>query len=282
MKKMKVVPAKKIQGIVEQLLFNANFQMPPGTVSLFQNMLNVETNELARTSMGILIENAEIAYSETLPLCQDCGMVIVFLEFGYRVTFESDVSQEIQNAVASVYEKNYLRKSIVRDPLRRTNTDTNTPAIIHTDITDGDECKVTVYLKGGGSENMTTLLMLKPTDTVDSIIGAIETAVIKAGPNPCPPLFLGIGIGGTADVAVLNSKKAVLRGIGSVHPDPFYQELELRIKERLNATNIGPLGFGGKNTIAEVYILPAPAHIASLPIALNMNCHSLRYWSATI
>jgi fumarate hydratase subunit alpha len=279
----KIISIQSIADAVEHLIYQASFNLPEDVKNIFKLMAVSEKSPMARETLQVLFENSEIAEKENFPLCQDCGAVGIFLEIGIDVTLTgTDFDAGINNAVAAAYKKYNLRASIVADPLRRKNTGTNTPAFIHTDIVPGDRVKLTVYLKGGGSENMTSLRMFRPTDSIDIIIYHIEERVIEAGPNPCPPIFLGIGIGGTADMALLNSKKAVLRGVGTKHPDTFYQDLENRIFERLNATNIGPLGFGGRSTVAEVYIKEAPSHIASLPVALNMNCHSLRYRSITI
>jgi len=272
-----------IKSEIVKLIRNASFIAPPEIKSAFAKMKAEETNPLASETLRILIENTEIAENEEIPLCQDCGSVIVFLEIGQEICIEGDYLYDaVNDAVAESYKNFYLRKSIVADPLRRKNTGTNTPAFIHTDIIPGDKLHIDILLKGGGSENMSALRMFRPTDSVELIIDFIEETVIKAGPNPCPPIFLGVGIGGTADAAVLNSKKALLRPTGEKHSDPFYAELEDRIADRLNRTGVGPMGFGGKNTAAGVYILEAPAHIASLPVALNLNCHSFRKGGVTI
>lgn len=206
-------------------------------------------------------------------------MVIVFVEIGSGVMIDGSLDEAVNRGVEEAYRACYLRKSIVGDPLRRSNTGTNAPAFIHIEHSGTGRLGLTVFLKGGGSENMSSLKMFRPTATEEMILDHIEQAVTDAGPNPCPPLFLGVGIGGTADTALLNSKKAVLRGPGTRHPDPFYAGLEDRIMERVNRTGIGPLGFGGRHTAAGVFIREAPTHIAMLPVALNMTCHSLRYRS---
>lgn len=262
---------------VKDMIFEASFSLSKDVLIKFDTMLKTETNPLAIETLNVLKENAAIAEREQLPLCQDCGSVIIFLELGQRVVLDGeDFETTIEKAVAETYNRFYLRKSIVGDPLKRANTGTNTPVSLHTCIVSGNDIKLSVYLKGGGSENMSALRMFRPTDSVDTIIDYIEERVIEAGPNPCPPLFLGIGIGGTADTALLNSKEVLLRGLDSRHPDPFYAKLEERITARLNNTGIGVLGFGGSSTVAGVYIKEAPTHIASLPVALNMNCHSFR------
>lgn len=267
-----------IRETVDRILYRANFDLPGEVSAVLSEMSRSETGEIARMALSVLGENARIAKEESLPLCQDCGAVIVFLELGQQVFIAGgNLNEEIQSAAADAYKKYYLRKSIVGDPLKRENTGTNTPCFIHTDIVPGDSLGITAYLKGGGSENMTSLKMFRPTASIDEITDFIEHSVIEAGPNPCPPLFLGIGIGGTADTAVLNSKKAVLRGVSSENPDPYYNDLETSIRARLNRTMVGPLGMGGSSTVAKVFIKPEATHIAILPVALNMNCHSLRY-----
>jgi len=274
---MRIIHTDIIKREAERLIYDCSFFVPPEIREIYSMMLTEEDAPLARQSLSIILENGEIASREEIPLCQDCGSVIFFLEIGQDVHIEgSSLYDALNEAVACAYQKHYLRKSIVSDPLRRVNTGTNTPSFIHIDIVDGDKISLHVLLKGGGSENASALRMFRPTDSIDSIISFIEEVIVKAGPNPCPPIFLGIGIGGTADVAMVNSKKALLRPIDAPHCDPFYAELEERIKVTLNKTGVGPLGFGGKNTVAAVFIKEAPTHIASLPVALNLNCHSFR------
>lgn len=272
-----------IKSEIVKLIRSASFIAQHEIKSAFSRMKTEETNPLATETLKILIENTEIAEKEEIPLCQDCGSTIVFLEIGQELTLEGEyIYNAVNDAVAEAYKKFHLRKSIVSDPLRRINTGTNTPAFIHTDIVPGDKLRIDILLKGGGSENMSMLRMFRPTDSVELIIDFIEESVIKAGPNPCPPIFLGIGIGGTADAAMLNSKKALLRPVGEKHNDPFYAELEQKILRRINCTGVGPMGFGGKATAAGIYILTAPTHIASLPVALNLNCHSFRKGGVTL
>ncbi len=267
----------EIKKAIEELILNVNFTAPPEIKNIFLKMRKEETLPLASETLGILIENIEIAEKDNIPLCQDCGSVIIFLEIGQELDITGDYLYDaVNSAVAEAYDKFYLRKSIVADPLRRKNTGTNTPSIIHTDIVPGNGLVIDLMLKGGGSENMSVLKMFRPTDSVEKIIEFVEDTVISAGPNPCPPLFLGIGIGGTADTAMLNAKKALLKNPEEHNPDPFYHDLEIKILERINNSGVGPLGLGGKNSAAGVYIKEAPAHIASLPVALNLNCHSFR------
>lgn len=273
---MRTISPDQLYSSVLDLVVQANFHLPEHVYQALSTMQETEQKPLAKETLNILIQNAHIAAQKHIPLCQDCGSVIVFLEIGTGVTINGNPEHIIQNAVADAYKNHYLRPSIVKDPLfDRTNTGTNTPAFIHTDIVDGSSVTITVYLKGGGSENMSSLKMFTPTADTEEIIDYIVTTVKHAGPNPCPPLFLGIGIGGTADAAMLNAKKAVLQN--KPHPKEEYRKLEEVILEQCNKTGVGPLGFGGNNTVAMVRIKEAPTHIATLPVALNLNCHSLRY-----
>ncbi|MCL1910728.1 MAG: fumarate hydratase [Leptospirales bacterium] len=275
---MRKINTSKIAEAVKEMIFESSFRMPRELAAKFDDLIAAETNQLAAETLAVLKENGRIAETERLPLCQDCGSVIIFLEIGQDAALTGDsLTTALNSAVAQAYDEFYLRKSIVADPLRRTNTGTNTPASIHTEIAEGDSVRVRVYLKGGGSENMSSLKMFNPTTKPEAIIDYIEETVIAAGPNPCPPVFLGVGIGGSADTALKNAKTAIFRGIDSRHPDPFYAEMEEKITDRLNKSGVGVMGFGGRSTAAGVYIKEAPAHIASLPVALNMNCHSLRY-----
>ena len=280
--KTRIIPASQISKAVVDLIYRASFNLPNPVKESIEEMMESEKSDLAKTALHVLIENSSIAAAKGLPLCQDCGIVIVFLEIGQGVAVDGSINDAVNRGVEEAYSRFHLRKSVVADPLKRNNTGTNAPAVIHTELIEGDRFAVTVYLKGGGSENMSALKMFRPTDPADAIIDYIEEEVVKAGPNPCPPLFLGVGIGGTADTAMLNAKKAVLRGPGTRHRDPVYADLELRIEERLNRTGIGPLGFGGRSTVGGVFIKEAPTHIAMLPVALNMNCHSLRYGAAEL
>ncbi len=275
---MRTIHSDIIIAAISSLIERASFSLPETTPALFASLRDAEKDEKAKTTMDVLLENARIAADEHLPLCQDCGAAIVFAEIGQNAHIEGKPLHEaIDEGIRIAYEKHYLRKSIVADPLRRINTGTNTPGFLHTEIISGESITLTVYLKGGGSENASRLKMFNPTSSEADIINYIIDEVVAAGPNPCPPIFLGVGIGGTADVAMLNAKKAVLRGVGTHHSDPYYAELEDKILKRLNETGVGPLGWGGKSAAAAVFIKEAPAHIASLPVALNINCHSLRY-----
>lgn len=275
--KKKIISSGRLSETVVELVRRASFTLPDGAGALMKEMSEREVSEAGRAALAVLGENSVIAEREHLPLCQDCGVAIVFLDIGEKIAIDGNPVDAVNRGVEEAYRAHFLRKSLVDDPFRRRNTGTNTPAMIHAEFVPGERLGITVYLKGGGSENRSALRMFRPTDTPDAVIDYIAETVVAAGPDPCPPLFLGVGIGGTADTAMVNAKRAVLRGVGTRHPDPFYADLEVRIKSRLNETGVGPLGFGGSATAAEVYIVAAPTHIATLPVALNLNCHSLRY-----
>ena len=216
-------------------------------------------------------------------MCQDTGTTNVFIDMGQDVhIIGGDLHEAVNEGVRRGYEKGYLRKSIVRDPLNRVNTGDNTPAMMHVDLTRGETFHITVMPKGGGCENMSALKMLRPSDGRQGVIDFVVDRVFNAGGNPCPPLVLGIGIGGTFDIVAANAKKALLRGIGNRHPEKHVADLEEEIKRICNETGVGPMGLGGITTVLEVNIETAPTHIASLPVAMCVNCHSSRYKSASL
>jgi fumarate hydratase subunit alpha len=224
-----------------------------------------------------LLENARIAASERVPMCQDCGLAVVFVELGQDVHVTGgDFQQAIQEGVRQGYGEGYLRKSLCH-PLTRANTGDNTPAVIHTEIVPGDHLKITVVPKGGGSENMSRVFMLKPAEGLAGIIDRVLTTVREAGPNPCPPIIVGVGIGGTFERAGILAKKALLRHVGSVNPDPELAALEQRLLQGVNDLGIGPQGLGGRITALAVHVVMQPCHIASLPVAVNIQCHAARH-----
>ena len=273
----RIINTAEIEKAVIEGIKDANFILSDEVLNIFHDMEKRENLPLSKYTINLLQENAKIAKDEMIPLCQDCGTVVIFINIGQDIELKGEFLDDVVNrGVEKAYKELYLRKSMVGDPLRRKNTENNTPAFIHTEIVAGNSLDVTIYIKGGGSENMSSLKMFKPTDTIDDICNYIEEEMKRVGPNPCPPVFLGIGIGGTADVAMINAKKALLRGASTSHSNLFYRELEIKLYNRLNKLNIGALGFGGNNTVAGVYIQEAGTHIATLPVALNFNCHSLR------
>ena len=237
-----------------------------------------ESSPLAAEILGMIQQNIKIAGEEGIPLCQDTGMACVFLEIGQDVHLEGGfLTDAVNEGVRQGYREGYLRKSVVADPLRRTNTGDNTPASLSIEIVPGDRVKVVFAPKGFGSENMSRIAMLAPSEGRQGVVDFVLDTVRRAGGNPCPPIVVGVGIGGTFDQAPLLAKKALLKFLGEAHPDPFYRELEEELHREINRLGIGPQGFGGNTTALGVHILAAPTHIAGLPVAVNINCHVSRH-----
>ena len=276
---MREIKAKDITKAVAQLCQRANFELGEDVLSALREARQNEESPLGKEVLGELIENARIAQGERLPLCQDCGTAVVFLEIGQEAHISGgDLYAAVAEGVHLGYTQGYLRKSIVRRPfLARINTDDNTPPVIHTEIVPGDKLKIIVMPKGGGAENMSILAMLKPGAGQQGIIERVVEAVDTAGGNSCPPLIIGLGIGGTAEKAMLEAKRALLRPVGKPNPDPDVARLEKEIMVRVNALGIGPLGLGGTITALAVHAEVMPTHIASLPLAVNLQCHSARH-----
>lgn len=273
---MRTIDAKEITNLVAALCIQANTALPPDIVEALDRTRNEEPWPLARQTLGLLWQNMELAQEKNLPICQDTGMACVFIELGQQVYIEGDLEEAVHQGVRQGYGEGYLRKSIVADPLRRVNTDDNTPASISLHLSQGEHCAITVAPKGFGSENMSRLAMLKPADGVQGVKDFVLETVRLAGPNPCPPIVLGIGIGGSFDKVAYLSKKALLRPIDQPHPDRFYAELERELLDEINAMGIGPQGFGGQTTALGLAIETAPTHVAGLPVAVNMSCHVTR------
>ncbi|MDD3050310.1 MAG: fumarate hydratase [Candidatus Cloacimonetes bacterium] len=264
---------------IKEALIRVNIDINPSLLSKLKSTEKSETNPLSQEILKTLIDNAEIAESNRIPLCQDTGSAIFFIELGQEICLiNGDLTTTINKAVAEAYSDGYLRKSIVTDPLfRRNNTLNNTPAIIHTEIVKGDKLTIHLMPKGAGSENMSRLFMLKPADGVKGLKNCVLETIVKAGGNPCPPLIVGIGVGGNFETTALLAKKALLRDLDDHHPEPMYSELEQSLLEEINCLNIGPMGLGGKTTALAVKIEYFPCHIASLPVAINLQCHSFRH-----
>ncbi len=245
---------------------------------------DAEESPLARQVLDQLLENAGIAGDERIPICQDCGTAVVFLEVGQDVHIVGgDLYGAVEEGVRQGYGQGYLRKSIVSQPFSaRVNTRDNTPAVIHAEIVKGDRLQITVMPKGGGSENMSRLAVLKPAEGRQGVIDFVVKAVDDAGSNPCPPVIVGVGIGGTADKAMILAKKALLRRVGEPNPEPEVAQLEREILERVNSLGIGPEGFGGRTTALAVNIEVFPTHIASLPVAVNLQCYAARHKTAAL
>ncbi len=282
--KLREIEAEKITQTVAELCQRANFELGEDVLSALSQALKTEPSPLGREVLGQLLANAGIAQEERLPLCQDCGTAVVFLEIGQDVHIcGCDLNQAIAKGVSLGYTRGYLRKSMVSQPFSdRINTQDNTPPVIHSEIVPGDRLKIAVLPKGGGAENMSRLVMLKPTDGREGIINVTLRAVEEADGNSCPPLIIGLGIGATAEKAILLAKKALLRPVSKPNPDPEISRLEKEILDRVNDLGIGPLGFGGGTTALAVHAEVTPTHLASLPVAINLQCHSARHQEAIL
>ncbi|PWL78549.1 MAG: fumarate hydratase [Coriobacteriia bacterium] len=275
---MRVIQTSEITNAVSELCIRANCVMNEGLLNALHEARDSEELPVAKATLGCMLENAAIAAGEMVPICQDTGAACVFVELGQDVHIEGGSLVDAINAgVALGYTEGYLRKSMVADPLRRVNTDDNTPALITVDIVDGDALKITLAPKGAGSENMGQLKMLKPADGIDGVRDFVLDAVRHAGPNPCPPIIVGVGVGGNFDHVASLAKRALLRPVGVHNPDPFYAQLEVELLDAINAFGTGPAGFGGATTALAVNIEQAPTHIACLPVAVNINCHVARH-----
>ncbi|OGC89709.1 MAG: fumarate hydratase [candidate division Zixibacteria bacterium RBG_16_53_22] len=275
---MRNVNVELITESVKKLCMDANYYLGEDVVEAIEHAVGKEESPLGREILKQILENAEIAKSEQMPLCQDTGLAAIFVELGQEVHIEGGRFEDaIQEGVRQGYAEGYLRKSIVEDPLRRKNTGDNTPAVISTRVVSGDKVKITILPKGGGSENMSAIRMLKPSDGEEGVKSFVVETVRKAGGNPCPPIIVGVGIGGSFDKCAYLAKKALLRQVGSAHPDPYYAEMEKELLERVNNTGVGPQGLGGRITALAVHIEAHPCHIASLPAAVNTQCHSARH-----
>ena len=274
---MREIKAEKITEVVKKLCIEANCKLPEDVKSCIKDSLEEETFETAKGILNKIIENYNIAENELKPICQDTGAACVFVNIGQDVHINGNLTDAINEGVRQGYRDGFLRKSIVSDPLERVNTKDNTPAMIYYDIVEGDKVEITLAPKGFGSENMSRIKMLKPSDGVEGVIDFVVEAVEKAGSNPCPPIVVGVGIGGTFDKCAYLAKKALLRDADSVNPIPYYAELEDTLLKKINTLGIGPQGFGGKTTALAVNIETMPTHIAGLPVAVNINCHVTRH-----
>ena len=279
---MREINAQEITSAVKRLCMEANSFLPSDIKERICAGCQNEPWDLAKNILGIIKENYEIAEEKYVPICQDTGVACVFLEIGQDVHINGDLNEAINEGVRQGYGEGCLRKSVVKDPLDRVNTRDNTPAMIYYEIVPGDKVKVTVAPKGFGSENMSQLKMLKPSDGLQGVKDFVIKVVEEAGPNPCPPIVVGVGVGGTFDKAALLAKKAIIRSAEERNPNPFYAELEAELLEKVNALGIGPQGFGGKTTALAVNIEYLPTHIAGLPVAVNLNCHVTRHKSEVL
>ena len=281
---MKEIDAKQITENVAQLCIESNYNLGEDVLAALRSYREVEVSAIGREVLDQILENAAIAQTEQVPLCQDTGLTVVFVELGQDVHITGgDLDKAIAEGVGLGYEKGYLRKSMVNQPFSaRVNTNDNTPPVVHTTIVPGNELKITVAPKGGGSENMSQLAMLKPADGREGVIDFVVESVRRAGANPCPPIIVGVGVGGSAEKAMWLAKHSLLRQVGQPSSDPEIAGLETEILERVNRIGIGPQGFGGITTALAVHAETYPCHIASLPVAVNIQCHSARHKEAVL
>ena len=275
---MREINVNEITKAVRDLCIKANYELSSDMGQALKNAAGCEDGELGKSIFSMLVENLKIAKEDQIPICQDTGMAVVFLSVGQEVQLVGgSLTEAVNRGVAQGYEEGYLRKSVVGDPLLRENTKDNTPAVIHYDIVDGDRVTITVAPKGFGSENMSRIFMLKPADGREGVLEKIVEAVNDAGPNACPPMVVGVGIGGTFEQCALLAKKALLREIGQKSHFPHIAELENEALDKINALGIGPAGLGGNTTALQVAIETYATHIAGLPVAVNICCHVNRH-----
>lgn len=281
---MRTIDAKEITETIARLFQEACYHLPEDVLDSLKQARKDEESPVGREVLDRMLENTDVSAEGEFPLCQDTGMAVVFLELGQEVhIIGGDLHKAINEGVRQGYHEGYLRKSVVRQPFSaRINTKDNTPAVIHTDIVPGDSLKISVMPKGGGAENMSRLAMLYPAQGRQGVIDFVVKTVDEAGGNPCPPIIIGIGIGGTAEKTLMLAKKALLRKVGQPHPDGEVAQLEEETLQRVNKLGIGPMGYGGRITALAVHIEVSPAHIASLPVAVNLQCWCARHKEAII
>ena len=280
---MREIQCSKITEVIRKLCIEANEHLPEDVKCAIKTARKEEDGEIAKGILDNIIENYEIADRENVPICQDTGMAVVFMEIGQDVHITGgDLTECVNEGVRQGYIDGYLRKSVVKDPIRRGNTGDNTPAILYTEIVPGEQIKITVGPKGFGSENMSRIMMFKPSVGLEGIKDFIIETVRFAGPNPCPPMVVGVGIGGTFDRCALLAKKALMRPLGSSNKDPFYADLEKELLLKINSLGIGPQGLGGRTTAIGLNIETFPTHIAGMPCAVNINCHVTRHKTEVI
>jgi fumarate hydratase subunit alpha len=280
---MKVIDTGTVVRTVEKLCMDANYYLNEDITNALRNGYNAEESDVGREVIGRLLENADIARKERMAVCQDTGMAVVFIDIGQDVHIAGgSLTNAVNEGVRRGYKKGYLRSSVVGDPVARVNTGDNTPAIIHYDIIEGDRLTIAVAPKGFGSENVSAVKMLKPSDGIEGIKEFIIDTVDRAGPNPCPPIVVGVGIGGTMEKAALMAKKALLRPVGVRSDIGYVSGLEEELLEKINRLGIGPAGLGGRITALGVSIEVFPTHIAGLPVAVNISCHATRHAEATL
>lgn len=280
---MRQLDVAELTKIIKKMCIEANINLAADVTTSLEQYEKSEVSPIGKEILKDLIENVHIAQERQMPICQDTGMAVIFMEIGQDVHWiNGSVEGAINEGVRQGYSEGFLRKSVVGDPLRRVNTKDNTPAIIHYQLCEGDQVKITFAPKGFGSENMSRTKMLTPSAGRDGVVDFVVETVSMAGPNPCPPIVVGVGIGGTLDKAAQIAKKALTRDIGSRNSDPYYEALENELLERINALGIGPQGLGGSTTALDVHVEVFPTHIAGLPVVVNINCHASRHMSAIL
>jgi fumarate hydratase subunit alpha len=275
---MKKIHIEMIIDAVKDMCGKANYHLGKDVLDALMNAQTKETSETGRSIINDLLLNASIASSKEVPMCQDTGMVVVFVNIGREVYIEGgSLNEAIQEGIRQGYKENYLRKSVVSDPLLRDNSGDNTPGVIHYDFVEGNQLEITIAPKGFGSENMSQMKMLKPSEGVEGVKKFVLDVVEQAGPNPCPPIIVGVGIGGTIEKAALIAKRALMRPLNDPHPSKHIQDIENELLSLINKTGIGPQGLGGLTTALGVHIETFPTHIAGLPVVVNINCHASRH-----
>ena len=279
---MRKIKAEEIVNNVKEMCIEANLELQPDMKDALIGARKNETSEIGKKILSDLEENLEIAKADSIPICQDTGMAVVFVEVGQDVKIKGSLTEAINEGVRQGYTEGFLRKSVVSDPIERINTNDNTPAVIHYDIVEGDELKITIAPKGFGSENMSKIVMLKPADGIEGVKEVVLNAVKEAGPNACPPMVVGVGIGGTFEKCAFLAKKALARSVDSKNENELYADLEDELLEKINKIGIGPGGLGGTQTAIGVNVETYPTHIAGLPVAVNICCHVNRHVTRTI
>lgn len=274
---MRKIDVNEITAAVKKIAIEANYDIGESFFSVLRKAIKEEKSELGKTVLEQIYENDKLAKEEGAPICQDTGVVVVFLEIGYDVHINGDVYEAVNEGVRQAYNEGFLRMSVVKHPLDRVNTKDNTPAITHVKLVPGNQIKISLAPKGGGSENMSLVKMLIPSDGVEGIKKLVLETIFESGGKPCPPLIVGIGLGGNLEKSALLAKEAIFQEVEDVNPDPILRALEEELLEEINRLGVGPMGFGGSTTALAVKILSYPCHIASLPVAINLQCHASRH-----
>lgn len=280
---MRQISTKTITDAVREMAITASYDLGEDVIKALEAAKKAEASPVGLGILEQITKNAEIAKTEKSPMCQDTGLAVFLIEMGQDVQIvDGDFTEAINEGVRRGYEDGYLRKSVLSDPLERVNTGDNTPAMITVDVVRGDKLKIRMAAKGGGSENMSEVKMLKPSDGVEGVKEFVVDRVLRSGGNPCPPVIIGVGIGGTFDKCALLAKKSLMRNVGDRHPNKYYADLELELLDKINKLGVGPQGLGGTTTALDVHIEVAPCHIASLPVAVNTQCHAARHKSVVL